>query len=74
MRHPPRGFQVTQTQLPRRRSPAGASTNDTWQSDDPPSRVVYGRNRTVTDHKLFVSRSAVQRADGSVDDGACRHS
>lgn len=51
--------------------PSGASTNDTWQADDPqPSRIVYGRNRTVTDHKLCVSTSAVQWADGSVDDGA----
>ncbi|TPG31656.1 hypothetical protein EAH80_22130 [Mycobacterium hodleri] len=31
--------------------------------------MVIGHDRTVTDHKLRVSTSAVQWADGSVDDG-----
>jgi hypothetical protein len=50
--------------------PAGASAIDDWQADDPqPSRVVIGSYRTVTDHNLRVSTSAVQWADGSIDDG-----
>ncbi len=50
--------------------PLGARTFDTWQDDDPqPYRVILGADRTVTDHKVRVSPSAVQWADGSVDDG-----
>jgi hypothetical protein len=50
--------------------PIGARTFDTWQDDDPqPYRVILGAYRRVTDHKVLVSPSAVQWADGSVDDG-----
>jgi hypothetical protein len=50
--------------------PAGASALDAWQDDVPqPYRIVLGADRTVTDHKLRVSTSALQWADGSVDDG-----
>jgi hypothetical protein len=51
--------------------PSGATTNDDWQRyDDPrPYRIVVGVDRTVTDHVLRVSTSAVQWTDGSVDDG-----
>ncbi len=50
--------------------PTGAVIVDDWQQDDPhPYRVVIGAERTVTDHKVRVSSSAVQWADGRVDDG-----
>jgi hypothetical protein len=50
--------------------PPGATANDDWQADDhQPYRVVSGSDRTVTDHKLYVSTSAVQWADGKVEDG-----
>jgi hypothetical protein len=45
--------------------PPGATANDDWQADDhQPYRVVSGSDRTVTDHKLYVSTSAVQWANG----------
>jgi hypothetical protein len=51
--------------------PAGARTLDTWQADDPqPYRVILGADRKVTDHRLTVSPSAVQWADGTIDNGA----
>lgn len=51
--------------------PAGATTYDDWQGDDPqPYRVVIGTHRTITDHPLKVSPSATQWADGSIDDGS----
>jgi len=54
--------------------PSGATTNDAWQGDDPlPYRIVVGADRTVTDHPLRVSTSAVQWADGSVHDGGIEH-
>jgi hypothetical protein len=50
--------------------PAGARIADDWQDSDPlPYRVVLGADRTVTDHPLTVSPSAVQWVDGSIDDG-----
>ena len=51
--------------------PADAQTFNTWQDcDDPqPYRIIFGGRRRVTDHKLTVSPSAVQWADGTVDDG-----
>jgi hypothetical protein len=50
--------------------PDGATTNDDWQGHDrQPYRVVLGADRTVTDHPVKVSPSAVQWADGSIDDG-----
>jgi hypothetical protein len=50
--------------------PLGATTLDDWQDIEPqPYRVIIGADRTVTDHPLKVSPSAVQWADGSIDDG-----
>jgi hypothetical protein len=50
--------------------PDGAHTLATWEDDDPqPYRVIEGADRKITDHRLTVSPSAVQWADGSVDDG-----
>ena len=51
--------------------PAGAHTLDTWQDCDPqPYRVIVSADRKVTDHVLAVSPSAIQWADGTIDDGA----
>lgn len=56
-----------QTDIP---LPPGAHTYDDWQDSDPqPYRVIIGADRTVTDHPLRVSPSAVQWRDGTVDDG-----
>jgi hypothetical protein len=51
--------------------PAGARTLDTWQDcgDPQPYRVILAADRTITDHRLTVSPSAVQWADGTIDDG-----
>jgi hypothetical protein len=50
--------------------PAGARPIEDWQAIEPqPYRVVIGDDRTVTDHKLRVSPTAIQLADGSIDDG-----
>lgn len=50
--------------------PSGVHKVDNWQDDDPqPYRVFFGADRKVTDHKLTVSPSAVQWADGTVDEG-----
>lgn len=50
--------------------PPGVVIVDEWQQDDPQDyRVVIGADRTVTDHSARVSPSAVQWADGRVDDG-----
>lgn len=50
--------------------PVGATACDIWQEHDPlPYRVVFGAFRMVTDHAAVVSSSAVQWADGSIDDG-----
>jgi hypothetical protein len=47
--------------------PPGAEFVDDWQSD-PSHRVIFGADRTVTDHTVRVYASAVQLADGSIDD------
>ena len=51
--------------------PARALDADTWQpGDSQPYRVVFGAYRDITDdHDAVVSTSAVQWADGSIDDG-----
>ncbi|MBB5162492.1 hypothetical protein [Mycobacterium sp. AZCC_0083] len=49
--------------------PAGADTVDIWEGE-PASRVIFGVDRTVTDHAVRVYASVVQLADGTIDDGA----
>ncbi|AFM16999.1 hypothetical protein Mycch_2216 [Mycolicibacterium chubuense NBB4] len=50
--------------------PPGAYTQDTWQAAEPqPYRIILGGDRTIAGHRAVVSPSAVQWADGSVDDG-----
>jgi hypothetical protein len=50
--------------------PAGVAAVDYWRPNDPlPYRVVLGANRDVTDHKVVVQTSAIQFADGRIDDG-----
>lgn len=53
--------------------PVGVATAEhEWQPADaghPPYRIIFGADRTVTNHAVQVSPSAVQWADGSVDDG-----
>jgi hypothetical protein len=50
--------------------PPWARLVDDWQDDDhQPYRVVLGADRKVTDHALTVSPSAVQWADGTIDNG-----
>ncbi|MDT5075999.1 MAG: hypothetical protein QOJ80_636 [Mycobacterium sp.] len=49
-------------------SPPGGTTEDSWQHNDPRHyRVVFGADRTVTDHRLTVSTNVVQWADGTID-------
>jgi hypothetical protein len=52
--------------------PAGAASASAWQLDmrGQPYRVLFGANRTDTDHILEVSTTAIQLADGSIDDGS----
>src|SRR6201987_856327 len=41
-----------------------------WRPNDPlPYRVVLGAGRGVTDHNVVVHTSAIQFADGRIDDG-----
>ncbi len=48
----------------------GVREFDDWQPHYPvPYRAVVGTDRRVTDHPVRVSPSAVQWADGSIDDG-----
>jgi hypothetical protein len=50
--------------------PTGAATFFDWQPKNPlPYRVVLGANRGITDHKVAVQTSAIQFADGQIDDG-----
>ena len=50
--------------------PAGARAIGDWEADDPqPYRAIEAAHRKITDHRLTVAPSAVQWADGSVDDG-----
>jgi hypothetical protein len=46
----------------------GADFVGDWQGGDPPHRVIFGVDRTVTDHTVRVYASAVQLADGTTDD------
>jgi hypothetical protein len=48
--------------------PAGAEFVDDWVGD-PPYRVVFGVDRTVTDHAARVYAVVIQLADGSIDGG-----
>jgi hypothetical protein len=67
---------VTEHLIPDVPLPAGATCADAWQSDEPqPSRIIEGTGRKITDHRLTVSSTAVQWADGSIDDGRieCPH-
>jgi hypothetical protein len=67
---------VTERTIPDVPLPAGATCTDTWQSDDPhPYRIIEGTGRKITDHRLTVSSTAVQWADGRIDDGLieCPH-
>jgi hypothetical protein len=45
----------------------GSEFVGTWELDPLPYRVVFGFDRTVTDHNVRVYASAVQLADGTVD-------
>ena len=50
--------------------PTGVAAVDDWQPNDPlPYRVVLGAGRGVTDHTVRVQTSAIQFADGRIDDG-----
>jgi hypothetical protein len=50
--------------------PTGVAAFFDWRPNDPlPYRVVLGANRGVTDHKVVVQTSAIQFADGHIDDG-----
>jgi hypothetical protein len=50
--------------------PAGVVLVDDWQADDPqPYRVVMGADRGIDGHDLRVRPSAIQFADGRIDDG-----
>jgi hypothetical protein len=50
--------------------PTGAAAFFDWRPNDPlPYRVVLGAGRGVTGHKVVVQTSAIQFADGRIDDG-----
>jgi hypothetical protein len=50
--------------------PAGVAAVFDWRPNDPLSyRVVLGAGRGVTDHNVVVHTSAIQFADGRIDDG-----
>ena len=52
--------------------PAGAEIVEPWEPADreyPAYRIVTGAPRTITDHNLLVSASALQWADGTIEDG-----
>ena len=50
--------------------PGAKPQEDEWWSDDPqPYRVIVTVGRPITDHRLTVWSSAVQWANGTVDDG-----
>jgi hypothetical protein len=56
---------------PNVRLPAGVAAVFDWRPNDPlPYRVVLGAGRGVTDHNVAVHTSAIQFADGRIDDGA----
>jgi hypothetical protein len=62
---------TTATTRPEVPLPVGFDEADEWQASglSLPYRVIWGGNRTVTDHEVVVSNAAVQWADGSIDDG-----
>jgi len=48
--------------------PAGVASVDVWEADDPqPYRLIFGATREIADGTAWVSTSAVQWADGSID-------
>jgi hypothetical protein len=50
--------------------PTGVAAVDDWRPNDPLSyRVVLGAGRGVTGHNVVVQTSAIQFADGRIDDG-----
>jgi hypothetical protein len=50
--------------------PAGVAAVFDWRPNDPlPYRVVLGASRGVSDHNVVVHTSAIQFADGRIDDG-----
>ena len=52
--------------------PAGIVAAKGWQDSglrELPYRVIFGAHRDVTDHKARVYTSAIQFADGRIDDG-----
>lgn len=52
----------------------GADHVGKWDLDDPehpePYRLLFGFDRTVTDHTVRVYASAVQLADGTTEEGS----
>jgi hypothetical protein len=52
--------------------PAGATSADTWQDDNPPNRVLFAELHTIDGRRgarVSVQATAVQLADGRIDDG-----
>jgi hypothetical protein len=50
--------------------PTGVAAFFDWRPHEPlPYRVVLGANRGVADHNVVVHTSAIQFADGRIDDG-----
>jgi hypothetical protein len=48
--------------------PAGAALADIWEGEHP-QRVIMGPNRGITDSDVIVWTTAIQSADGRIDDG-----
>ncbi|GAS87546.1 hypothetical protein [Mycolicibacterium brisbanense] len=52
--------------------PVGAESADSWEPGDsefPPYRIVSGSERRVTDSDIEVKATAIQWANGSIEDG-----
>lgn len=49
--------------------PAGFVGADAWQTygAEMPYRIIFGADRTVTDHAVHISTAAFQLADGSIE-------
>ncbi|GFG78572.1 hypothetical protein MPRG_18480 [Mycobacterium paragordonae] len=47
--------------------PPAAVGGEVWDRHAPAHRVVWGVDRTTTDHPATVHTSAIQLADGSID-------
>jgi hypothetical protein len=61
---------ATTNPLPNVPLPPGAALVDDWQDDTPqPYRIIHAPNRGVGGHDVIVWATAVQWADGSIDDG-----